>query len=311
MDHHNSYDYKAEILAGLHSIPKKISSSFFYDDIGSELFEEITKLPEYYPPDTEKPLLKELADYLKPELDNIDLIEIGSGDCSKISILLDAIKNISSARYIPFDISEDAILKSANILNERYNSLNIHGMVADFYSHLELIPNGKKRIFCFFGSTIGNLDQNEAITFLKEISAHMTQQDYLIVGFDMVKEIEVLYKAYNDVRGVTAKFNLNILNVVNNHIGSDFNLDDFEHCAFYNEDQNRIEMHLKAKHNLSVFLPNQPDLFVAKDETIHTENSYKFTIPIIRELADNSNLIINKIFTDDKNWFSEILLTKK
>ena len=308
----NSNNYKAEIIAGLTDTQKRISSSLFYDEIGSRLFEKITKLSEYYPPRIEKPLLEKLAEHLRSELDNIDLIEIGSGDCSKISILLDGVIKFSSIRYIPFDISKNAIIKSAEILANKYGSLKIHGMVADFYTQLGLIPNSKRRIFCFFGSTIGNFDRDEAKIFLKEFSNNMNQNDYLIIGFDMVKSVGILHRAYNDEQGITAKFNQNILNVVNKQIASNFNTEDFEHYAFYNAGKNRIEMHLQAKREITLSSPNLPDIIcIGKGETIHTENSYKFTNQMIEDLVDSSDLCIKELFSDDEQWFTEVLLTKK
>ncbi|MFW6124321.1 MAG: L-histidine N(alpha)-methyltransferase [Acidobacteriota bacterium] len=304
----------SEIIEGLTSDKKYISSKFFYDAVGSKLFEEITRLPEYYLTRIEKSILKRAAKNITNQMKDLDIIELGSGDDSKISILFNALpdEQIKSVNYIPVDVSQAAMEKSANILLKKFPSLKIHGVVADFTTQLKLIPARPKHIFCFFGSTIGNFTKEQAQQFMNNLSEVMLSGNSLLLGVDMVKNKEILEKAYNDSRNVTEAFNRNILNVVNSLIGTDFNPRDFEHLAFYSQEHSRIEMHLKAKKDLEISCPRLPNkIIIRKRESIHTENSYKYTNESINKLASTSGLKIKNRFTDKNNWFSVIQLYKK
>lgn len=292
---------------------KKISSMYFYDQTGSTLFEEITKLPEYYLTRTEIPLIKKAAHYLKESLTDMNIIEFGSGDCRKISIVLDVISDEirKTVCYIPFDVSTSAIQRSCDMLTQKYSGLRIHGIVADFMTQLDVIANVPHKLLCFLGSTIGNFDTDHSVQFLKKLQAIMQAKDRLLLGFDMVKNKEIIENAYNDNQKITEQFNKNILNVINKLVETDFNPDSYEHVAFYNEKLNRIEMHLKALKHQEVRSPNfTHTIHIEKGETIHTENSYKFTIDKIEELAKKSDLQIEKLFTDEHKWFSLAIFTK-
>jgi L-histidine N-alpha-methyltransferase len=300
-----------EILNGLCSEPKNISSKYFYNAAGSKLFEDITRLPEYYQTRTEIKLIKEAASRL--QLENTDIIEIGSGDCRKISVLLNQLpsESIKTIRYIPIDLSQSALEESTGILSGMYPDLNIHGIVADFIHTEKIIPDGRRRFFCFFGSTIGNYHPSEALKFLNHFNSSMNSGDRLLLGLDRVKDKQYLERAYNDKSNITAKFNKNILNVVNNIAETDFNEDDFDHLAFFNESLNRIEMHLVAKRKVVISSPHLNNvLLIQPDETIHTENSYKFTDADIENFQDHSGLIIEDTVTDDDNWFSLVQFIK-
>jgi L-histidine N-alpha-methyltransferase len=314
LPNHGDRKIKENILTDLKKPSKMISCIYFYDEAGSKLFEAITRLPEYYLTRTEIPLIKKAAYALSDNLKNVDIVEFGSGDCTKISILLDAVpkKFRDTVRYMPFDISNAAVKKSSNILLIKYPGIRIHGIVADFMSQLDIIPKKSKKIFCFLGSTIGNISIDKAKLFLKNLGQIMNVGDMLLLGFDMVKNKEIIEKAYNDKNNLTEKFNKNILKVVNSHIKSDFNPDNFEHIAFYNEELSTIEMHLKATTDLNINCPGlKTNIFIGKGETIHTENSYKFTEEDINTLADAAKLGIQNIFTDENKWFSLVQLTKK
>ena len=303
-----------KILVDLTSSSKKISCVYFYDAKGSKLFEEITKLPEYYLTRTELELLKKAASQIGDKLSNVDIVEFGSGDCLKISILLDAIpeENRDNVCYVPVDVSIAAVEKSSNILINKFPGIRIHGIVADFNTQLDVIPKDTKKIFCFLGSTIGNFSMDEALKFLVDLSEIMNVGDLLLLGFDMVKSKKTLENAYNDSKNVTAQFNKNILNVINKYIVTDFVPDSFEHVAFYNERYNRIEMHLKAIKDMEISYPSlSRNISIKKDETIHTENSYKFTNEDIRFLTSGAGLEIQNIFSDENNWFSLAQLIKK
>ncbi|MFC2151715.1 L-histidine N(alpha)-methyltransferase [Bacteroidota bacterium] len=304
---------RKEIIEGLSSNPKHISSKFFYDEKGSKLFEEITRLPEYYPTRTEKSILKKIAHELMNDLKYTDIVELGSGDCSKINILLEAInrENLESINYIPVDVSQSAIQESSEQLFKRFPDLTINGLVADFINQIDFIPSESKRMFCFLGSTLGNFDEQIAFNFLKNVSSNMNSGDTFLLGLDLVKPIQILYDAYNDKKNVTADFNKNILNVVNEIIATQINPDDFEHHAFFNKTKSRIEMHLKAKENLSIIsLYSTSTIQIKKGEYIHTENSYKFSLDRIKELEQITNLKIKEIFTDENKWFALVNFKK-
>lgn len=301
------------IISDLNAPQKKISSVFFYDKKGSKLFEQITKLPEYYLTRTEIPLLKKASRKIKEELRNIDIVEFGSGDCKKISILLDNISDgyRNTICYVPFDLSFSAVENSSKILLDKYPGIRIHGIVADFITQLNVLSKDTKKLFCFLGSTIGNFSLEKAQHFLTNLSKIMHTGDLFLIGFDMVKNKDILNKAYNDNAKVTDEFNKNILNALNKLIDTDFKAIEFEHLAFYNEDYSRIEMHLKAKKDLKISSPNSNlKIHIKEGETIHTENSYKFTDENIKNLAYGAGLDIIEIFKDEKKWFSLVLLTK-
>lgn len=303
-----------ELLKCLTSEPKMLPSMYFYDNEGSELFEKITQLEEYYPPKIEIPLLISTARKLKGEFKDCDLVELGSGDCSKISVLLDEIPEEirQSIVYYPVDICKEAIEKSAFSLQEKYPEMEIHGITADFLEHLENIPGKRKKFFCFFGSTIGNLTEEKALEFMGNLGDIMSRGDRLLLGMDMVKEIGIIERAYNDSQGITAEFNKNILKVTNSHLGTDFDPEEFEHVAFFNENSSRIEMHLKAKKDLQIDIPVfEKRIVFKKGETIHTENSHKYTSESIKKLADAAEISIEQIFSDEKNWFALVEMVKE
>ena len=303
-----------EIIDGLNKANKTISSKFFYDDRGSKLFEKITNLPEYYPTRTEKGILKKIAPNLMKDSKNISIVELGSGDHSKINILLSAIKseNLNTINYVPIDVSHSAIKNASDKLIELYPGIQINGLIADFIHQLDLIPAKNKRMFCFLGSTLGNFGENIANEFLSNLSSNMNPEDTFLLGLDLVKPIQILHNAYNDNQGVTAEFNKNILNIINEIIKSNLNPDDFEHEAFFIDSKSRIEMHLKANKDILVSSPYmQSSIEIKKGETIHTENSYKFSQNRINEIADLTHLKIKEIFTDKNDWFALVLLKKE
>jgi len=302
------------ILDGLTSDQKHISSKYFYDEIGSKLFEKIILLPEYYLTRTEKKILRETCFQIAGKLRDVDIIELGSGDCSKISILLDSIpaEHMESVRYMPVDVNQAVIEDSLKILIKKFPGLKIQGVVADFGKQFNLIPVGAKRLICFFGSTVGNLSRKESMNFFSDLGRTMQSDDILLLGVDMVKSKDALENAYNDSKNITAKFNRNILNVINKHVGTNFNPDLFSHIAFYDEVYSRIEMHLKAIQYMEISCPYLPrKIIIREGETIHTENSHKFTYKHIDDLALAAGLEIKNIFSDKNKWFSLIQFLKK
>ncbi len=269
-------DQRQEILKGLSESPKRISAKYFYDQTGSELFEAITQLPEYYPTRTEINLLRQYKDEIleKAGKNNV-LIEYGSGASTKIRLLLDALK---PQAYVPLDISKDFLYDSAIRLKQLFPWLEIHATCLD-YRHPATLPKNispyAKKVAFFPGSSLGNFSPKEALVFLKNVRQSVGEKGALLIGLDLIKNHDVLNAAYNDQQGVTSAFNLNVLSHLNKLGGGTFNLDFFEHKAFFNEQDSRIEMHLVSKVNQVVNLFSTALPF-KQGEHIVTEYSYKF-----------------------------------
>lgn len=296
-----------EIFTGLRAKQKYISSKFFYDEKGSELFELITNLDEYYPTRTEKKILSTIEQGLKLDFSELSIIELGSGDPSKIRLLLQQIpeNELSTLQYFPVDISQSAIEDASKKLADEFPMISINGIVADFILQSNQVPKTGRRLFCFFGSTIGNFTMDEIEKFMKRLGAEMQEGDGLLLGLDMVKDISVLEKAYNDEQQITADFNKNILNVINVLADTDFDSDAFEHRSFYNKEEERIEMHLEARKDMVITFNSEAEkIQIKKGETIHTENSHKFKKEHIENMSLWAGLNIEKIFTDPNQWFS-------
>jgi len=297
----------AEMLYGLTSPRKHLPSKFFYDETGSKLFEQITRLEEYYLSRTEKFILEQHAEELMRGTQGPSLVELGSGDCSKISIILRALPRarLKRATYVPIDVSSSALEESRSQLQERFGTVEINCIAADFTSELDLAEQYRNRIFCFFGSTIGNLDRGDAAEFIAKLGKLLKPGERLLLGLDMVKDKAVLEMAYNDKKGITARFNRNILKVTNNILDADFEPAYFRHHAFYDTVQQRIEMHLVALRDMTVRSPFfKADIQILKGQTIHTENSHKFTRDHIEEFASISGLSVRAIYSDSNQWFT-------
>lgn len=304
---------RSEIIHGLRKKKKRLNSKFFYDDRGSELFEKITALPEYYPTRTEKSIIREVSSDVMNRLDGHEIIELGSGDCSKITLLLNGRDGdlYDDLHYLPVDFSPAALEKSAGILSASYNGIRITAIAADFTTQLDMIPRSGPALICFFGGTIGNLESNDAAKMLRNIGTFMREGDVLLLGLDMVKPVNVLLDAYNDSQSVTAAFNKNILRVANAIAGFDFDESRFVHRAIYDTGRQRIEMHLIAKENMEVSseLTDEPVRF-RKGESIHTENSHKYDPAAIRKLAAGAGLQIRKVHHDPRKWFALVEMVK-
>lgn len=302
-----------KIIDDLLSTPRTISSTFLYDAVGSKLFQQITRLPEYYLSRIESELIREFSQSSRNFLQDLDIIELGSGDCSKISIILDSIdpENLHSICYLPVDISPQSLKESAEVLVAKYPGIRVHCIAADFLGDFFSLPHNRKRLFCFFGSTIGNFSSIQRIELLRRISIQMDCGDIFLLGADMVKKVTDLEKAYNDRNNITASFNRNILNVVNSIIGSNFNPLLFEHHAHFNQNLCCIEMYLKAQKAIAVSIPCLgSEILIDRLETIHTERSFKFTVDVISHDIKAAGLKIDLNRTDSSNWFSLFQLSK-
>lgn len=269
----------AECAEGLQAVPKRLSPVWFYDAHGSGLFDEITRLPEYYPTRAERSLLSAHADAIIQASDPDTLVELGSGTSEKTRLLLDAmVAGSGPAGYVPFDVSEHTVREAANELAASYTDLLVHAVVGDFHHHLGAIPTDGRRLVSFLGGTIGNLGPHERARFLRDLRSTTGPSDSVLIGIDLVKEPEVLVSAYDDAAGVTAAFNRNALAHVNRVLHADFDPDAFEHVALWNERDEWIEMHLLSQRAQIVDI-GALDLTVAfeRGESLLTEISAKFT----------------------------------
>ncbi len=304
---------KYNILKGLAKTPKVISPRFFYDQKGSELFEKITHLKEYYPSEAEKSILAKAVNAFDLILDGFSIIELGSGDASKISLLFSQLKSstLKTITYYPMDVSLSAIEKATASLQKKYKLKKIIGIVADFTQQIDKTPQDKNRLFCFFGSTIGNFSIKRRKQLMKRLGEQMKKGDYLLLGADLIKEKTIMEKAYNDAQGITAQFNKNILDVVNSHLGSNFRKEDFRHLAFYNEIENRIEMHLEALEDLLITTEDKDvKIHLNRGERIHTESSHKFNLEHLKSIGAMGGMEIKKFLTSENKFFSLVLYEK-
>ncbi len=308
---HIDSSFRSEIIkdvsTGLNASRKSIPSKYFYDERGSQLFEEICTLPEYYPTRTEMSILKLSAPIIMKSFDRGDIVELGSGANGKIRMLLDAAghSKLSGLRYIPVDVSETALTEASEELLKIYPKLEVLGIVADFTLHMDAVPSEHKKLILFLGSTIGNFDEKKREDFLKLVAGTMNNNDIFLVGFDMLKPKATLEAAYDDMRGVTSEFNKNILRVINRELGADFKPSHFDHVAFFNSDRERIEMHLRANRDTTVHIDDLDlELDIDKDETIHTENSCKFSREGVKDLVEKSGMKIQNWYSDEMGWFS-------
>jgi L-histidine N-alpha-methyltransferase len=289
---------RADALEGLQGDEKSIPPVWFYDERGSRLFEEITQLPEYYPTRAERALLEAHAPAIA-ELSKADtLVELGAGACDKTRVLLTALQETGLlSRYVPFDVSDEFLRSAATTLSEEYDALDIHLVVGDFHQHLAQIPSGGRRMVAFLGGTIGNLDPSQRARFLFDLNCTMSSEDSLLLGTDLVKDPGRLVAAYDDAAGVTADFNRNVLHVLNEQLGGDFDPDNFRHVALWNEEQQWIEMRLRAEAAAAVTLAGA-GITVRFDEgeDLLTEISAKFTPERVERELSEAGFVVEEMW---------------
>jgi L-histidine N-alpha-methyltransferase len=304
-------DIGIDIAMGLTASQKYIPSRYFYDSHGSHLFELVCGLPEYYQTRTELAILNDAASFSMAGFDTGYLIELGSGSNRKVRTLLDAAPRPQDICYMPIDVSESALFDASIELLELYPSLKVLGMVADFTKHIEAFPGDRIRLITFFGSTIGNFNEENRLHLLNSVVRLMGPEDRFLIGLDMIKPRDILEKAYNDARGITAQFNKNILNVVNRELNAEFNADYFDHLAFFDETKGRVEMHLKANRSVSVEIGKLGlNVHFERNETIHTEICEKFSRESAERMVLQAGLEIKRWFTDSRGWFSLVELAR-
>lgn len=313
LDHHYQElrDNGEDVIHGLSKNPKTLSPKYFYDDHGSQLFEKICELPEYYPTRTEAWILNQYADEIAEITNCCELIELGSGSSTKTQFLLDAYQKISDAcRYLPIDVSGGILKTSVLDLQKKYPDLTIHGLLGTYEQALVHLETNylQSRMLFFLGSSLGNFNPEECDSFLNQISRTLQTGDFFLLGIDLQKPQDILEAAYNDSQEVTAAFNLNMLSHLNWRFQGNFDISLFKHQAIYNEVENQIEMYLHCQKSHWVTLEALDlKVFFEVGESILTEISRKFDLANISQQLDSKGLKTIKTWTDEKGWFGLIL----
>ena len=294
-----------DVRQGLSRAPKQLSPKYFYDERGSELFEKITHLPEYYLTRAERLLLErriaEIIDDVRP----CSLVELGAGSASKTRIILDQMRASGCAEcYVPVDVSRDFLEAAALQLRTDYPDVEIAPVVSDITEPFALPRLATPTLIAFLGSTIGNFSREQAVKLLSHISTQMTASDRFLLGADLIKDPGIINSAYNDSKGVTAAFNLNILERLNRELNANFPIGDYEHRAFYSSDNHRVEMHLIARRAHKVMIPEIGEISLAEGESIRTELSYKYDRAILDDILTASGLAIERWMPADDNSFA-------
>lgn len=306
-------DMRADVTRGLQATPKELPSKYFYDEEGSQLFDAITRLPEYYPTRTERGILVERAGEIAARSGADTLIELGSGTSEKTRLLLDAFASRGALRrFVPFDVDETTLRSAATAVATEYPGVTVHAVVGDFERHLELLPKGGRRVIAFLGSTIGNLTPTRRAVFLAQVVAQLEPGDTFLLGTDLVKDVGRLEAAYDDSAGVTAAFNRNVLHRLNRELDADFVPDHFEHVALFDTEREWIEMRLRSTTDQVVTVAGL-DLTVrfAAAEEMRTEISAKFRPDGLTGELTVAGLELLNLWTDPSGDFALSLSTPK
>jgi L-histidine Nalpha-methyltransferase len=297
---------RADVLAGLTSTPKTLPPKYFYDERGSELFDEITRLEEYYPTRTERAILTERATEIATISAADTLVELGSGTSQKTRLLLDALRDAGTLKaFVPFDVDPAILTLASEAIAADYPSIDVQAVVGDFDQHLDSLPAGGRRMVAFLGSTIGNFAPGPRARFLSALRATLHDGDCFLLGTDLVKDVDRLVAAYDDSAGVTAAFNRNVLAVINRELDADFDVDAFAHVALWNAEQEWIEMHLRSERD-QVVRVGALDLTVAftAGELMRTEISAKFRREGVEAELEAAGLRLTEWWTDPAGDFA-------
>lgn len=297
---------RADVREGLTAPDKELPPKWFYDDRGCDLFDQITRLPEYYPTERERSILLAEAATIAETTGADTMIELGSGTSDKTRVLLDAFRDAGSlSRFVPFDVNEATVRAAAASLVERYEGLRVHAVVGDFERHLPALPTGGRRMVVFLGSTIGNFAPAERKRFLADLADSLAPGDWFLLGTDLVKDVGRLEAAYDDAAGVTAEFNLNVLRVVNRELGADFRLDAYTHVARFDRSAEWIEMCLRSSTDHVVHVAGLDlEVAVAAGEEIRTEISAKFREDGVAAELDSAGFALERWMTDPDGDFA-------
>jgi L-histidine N-alpha-methyltransferase len=298
-----------DVRHGLTLTPKRLPARWLYDDRGSDLFEQITELPEYYQTRTEASILEGSATTIMSLTTPEAVVELGAGSCSKSRILIDAGRSVGSlTSYTPLDISDGAMGGAVAELRAAYPGLAVNSIVGDFLSHLSVIPRQGRQLVVFLGSTLGNFEDEERSGFLRGVRGLLTADDAFLLGLDLVKPEAELVAAYDDAAGVTADFNLNLLAILNRELGADFDAAKFEHVARYNHSLHRMELYLRSQTAQRVHIPRAAlDVEFTAGELMLTEISVKFTRPLAEQMMADASMRIAEWFTDPLGRFAMAL----
>ena len=292
-----------DVRAGLTAERKELPPKYFYDEAGSRLFEQITRLPEYYPARAEREVLEETADALMAELRPAEIVELGAGSSAKTRRLLSAPTAPEHLRrFLPLDVSREIVESSAHELLREYPFLSVYGVIGDFERHLDRIPRAiGRRLVLFLGGTIGNLHPAARTMFLANLRRLLGPGDRALIGLDLVKDVATMEAAYNDSAGVTAEFNRNMLRVINRELGANFDPEAFDHRAFFDAEHSRIEMHLVSSALQEVSAPGIPlSVTIGPSETIWTESSYKFTADSVAGMLADAGLRLERCYANER-----------
>ena len=296
-----------DVLDGLTRPFKELPPKHFYDARGAELFDQICELPEYYPTRAERAILERTATELAALTNAVELVELGSGTAAKTRVLLDALHGAGTLkRYVPVDVTESMVRDCAETLTEEYPGLRVHGVIGDFERHLDRVPKAiGPRIVAFLGGTVGNFQPGSRRRFLRSIASLLGPEDHLLMGTDLVKDPEVLEAAYDDAQGVTAEFNRNVLRVLNRELDADFDPEDFDHIALFDQEHEWIEMRLRSRreHTTMVRALDLPVHFRAGEE-VRTEISAKFTPERLQGDLSAAGLELVRWLTDPEELFA-------
>lgn len=307
--------FSSDVLVGLSKSPKQLPSRYFYDERGSRLFQKIMELPEYYLTRCEIEILKTKKEKFSRIMSDepFNLVELGAGDGSKTSILIHQfLKNKREFHYIPIDISESAMKWLIRLMNRKFPRLDAQGIVAEYFDGVKWLSqmNSRRNLVLFLGSNLGNFDRSQSRVFLHSLWNTLNHGDHVVIGFDLKKKIELMMRAYNDSKGITSAFNMNLLERINRELGGNFNLEKFRHYAGYDVFSGAMESYVVSLESQTVFIKEIGQSFDFKAwEPIHTEYSYKYLESDIEKLAQNTGYTIEQQFFDSKRFFVDSVWT--
>jgi len=306
---HAEHNFSSDVLVGLSRSPKELPSRYFYDEKGSRLFQKITELPEYYLTNCENEILNTQKNKISSLMEGqvFNLVELGAGDGRKTSILISHfLKKKLKFKYIPIDISESAMNSLINFMNKKFSNLTSEGIVAEYFDGVKWLNqlNSNRNLVLFLGSNLGNFNRINSNVFLHNLWNSLNSGDYVIIGFDLKKKIDIMLKAYNDSKGITSEFNLNLLHRINQELGGNFDLENFRHYASYDVFTGAMESYLVSLRQQTVFIKEIGQTFSFEPwEPIHTEYSYKYLESDVEKLAADTGFIIQEQLFDSKKYF--------
>jgi len=306
---HAEHNFSSDVLVGLSRTPKELPSRYFYDEKGSRLFQKITELPEYYLTKCENEILNTQKNKISSLMESqvFNLVELGAGDGRKTSILISHfLKKKLKFKYIPIDISESAMKSLISFMNKKFPDLTTEGIVAEYFDGVKWLNqlNSNRNLVLFLGSNLGNFNRTNSNVFLHNLWNSLNSGDYVIIGFDLKKKIDIMLKAYNDSKGITSEFNLNLLHRINQELGGNFDLENFRHYASYDVFTGAMESYLVSLKQQTIFIKEIGQTFSFEAwEPIHTEYSYKYLESDIEKLAADTGFIIQEQLFDSKRFF--------